>query len=170
MARLARGSGGLAQRLVELLFGLEVGRVARAVAARRAVGQTGRVSRRSGTRWYGHATRLVVAGMFLAGTAAGCSSPSPVTAGSVTSCYQFAARAIQRHVTVAAVPAACQGLSQVSLGMTLVFLGPASTATALRSADGPAPAGHPSVFVIAAHITAACITILLATLAAIGAG
>jgi hypothetical protein len=44
------------------------------------------------------------------------------------------------------------------------------TATALRSADGPAPAGHPSVFVIAAHITAACITILLATLAAIGAG
>jgi len=262
----------------------------------------------------------VVAGLILAWTAAGCSSPSAVTGGSVTSCYQFAARAIQRHVTVAAVPAACQGLSQVevnvavsralhaaaagvrgkdrqrqviardspyvaaliravpasgpptasvspsgppggpavaaspsrppsrealslaalaawlvtaglgvsmmarwfirarrqgsgqrpvlnfahfglaltgllvwigylatgvtglawaacglllavaSLGTTLVFLGPASTATALRSGDGPAPAGHPPVFVIAVHITAACITILLATLAAIGPG
>ena len=91
------------------------------------MGETGRVSRLSGTRGYGHATKLVVTGMVLAWTAAGCSSPSPVTGGSVTSCYQFAARAIQRHVTVA-------------------------------------------VFVIAAHITAACITILLATLAAIGAG
>ena len=257
--------------------------------------------------------------MVLAWTAAGCSSPSAVTGESATSCYQFAAQAIQRHVTVAAIPAACQGLSQVevnvavsralraaaagvrgkvrqrqviardsryvaeliravpasgpptavspsgppggrpvaaspsrppsrealslaalaawlvtaglgvsmmarwfvrarrrgsgqrpvlnfahfglaltgllvwisylatgvtglawaacglllavaSLGVTLVFLGPASTATALRSEDGPAPAGHPPVFVIAAHVTAACITILLATLAAIGAG
>ena len=61
-------------------------------------------------------------------------------------------------------------LAVASLGMTLVFLGPASTATARRSADGPLPAGHPPVFVIAAHITAACVTILLATLAAIGAG
>jgi hypothetical protein len=284
------------------------------------MGETWRVSRLSGTRWYGHATKLVVTGMILAWTAAGCSSPPAVTGRSGTSCYQFAARAIQRHVTVAAVPAACQGLSQVevnvavsralraaaagvrgkvrqrkviardspyvagliravpasgpptavvspsgspggpavaaspsrppsrealslaalaawlvtaglgvsmmarwfirarrrgsgqrpvlnfthfglaftgllvwigylatgvtglawaacglllavaSLGMTLVFLGPASTATALGSGDGPAPAGHPPVFVIAAHITAACVTILLATLAAIGAG
>lgn len=61
-------------------------------------------------------------------------------------------------------------LAVASLGVTLVFLGPASTATALRSEDGPAPVGHPPVFVIAAHVTAACITILLATLAAIGAG
>jgi manganese efflux pump family protein len=282
------------------------------------MGDTGRVSRRSGTRRYGQATKLVITGVVLAWTAAGCSSPSAVTGGSGTSCYQFAARAIQRHVTVTAVPAACQGLSQVevnvavsralraaaagvrgkvrqrqvisrdspyvagliraipasgpstasvppsgspggpaveasrppsreafslaalaawlvtgglggsmmarwiirtrrpgsgprpvlnfahfglaltgllvwisylatgvtglawagcglllavaSLGMTLVFLGPASAATALRSGDGPAPAGHPPVFVIAAHVTAACITILLATLAAIGAG
>ena len=280
--------------------------------------ETGRVSRLSGTRWYGHATKLVVTGMVLTWTAAGCSSPSAVTGESATSCYQFAAQAIQRHVTVAAKPAACQGLSQVevnvavsralraaaagvrgkvrqrqviardsryvagliravpasgpstafpsgppggppvaapasrppsrealslaalaawlvtaglgvsmmarwfvrarrqgsgqqpvlnfahfglaltgllvwisylatgvtglawaacglllavaSLGMTLVFLGPASTATALRSEDGPAPVGHPPVFVIAAHVTAACVTILLATLAAIGAG
>ena len=33
----------------------------------------------------------------------------------MTSCYQFAARAIQRHVTVTAVPAACQGLSQLEV-------------------------------------------------------
>jgi hypothetical protein len=284
------------------------------------MGETGRVSPRSATRWYGHATKLVITGVILAWTAAGCSSPPAVTGRSATSCYQFAAQAIQRHVTVAAVPAACQGLSQVevnvtvsralraaaagvrgkvrqrriiardspyvagliravpaaspptasvspsgppggpavaaspsrspsrevlglaalvawlvtaglgvsmmarwfirarrqgsgqrpvlnfahlglaltglllwisylatgvtglawagcglllaaaSLGMTLVFLGPASEATALRSGDRPAPVGHPPVFVIAAHITAACITILLATLAAIGTG
>jgi len=284
------------------------------------MGETRRVSPRSGIRWYGHATKLVITGVVLAWTVAGCSSPPAVTGGSVTSCYQFAAQAIQRHVTVAAVPAACQGLSQVevnvavsralraaaagvrgkvrqrqiiardspyvavliravpasspssapvspsgppagpavaaspsrspsrealglaalvawlvtaglgvsmmarwfirarrqgsgqrpvlnfahfglaltglllwisylatgitglawaacglllavaSLGMTLVFLGPASAATTLRSPDRPAPVGHPPVFVIAAHITAACITILLATLAAIGAG
>jgi len=281
------------------------------------MGETGRVSRLPGTRWYGHATKLVVTGLVLAWTAAGCSSPSAVTGEPATSCYQFAAQAIQRHVTVAAVPPACQGLSHVevniavsralraaaagvrgkvrqrrviardsryvagliravpasgpptassgapggrpvaapssrppsreafslaalaawlvtaglgvsmmarwfirarrqgsgqrsvlnfahfggaltgllvwisylttnvtglawaacglllavaSLGMTLVFLGPASTPTALRAADGPAPAGQPPVFVIAAHVTAACITILLATLAAIGAG
>src|SRR5580693_5360999 len=295
-------------------------RAARRIAARRVMGETGRVSRLSGTRRYGHATKLVVTGVVLAWMAAGCSSPSAVTGGSVGSCYQFAAQAIQRHVMVAVVPAACQGLSQVevnvavsralhaaaagvrgkdrqrqviardspyvaaliravpasgppsapvspsgppggpavaaspsrspsrealglaalvawlvtaglgvsmmarwfirarrqgsgqrpvlnfahfglaltglllwisylatgitglawaacglllavaSLGVTLVFLGPASAATALRSGDGPAPAGHPPVFVIAAHVTAACITILLATLAAIGAG
>lgn len=258
--------------------------------------------------------------MVLAWTATGCSSPPAVTGESATSCYQFAAQAIQRHVTVAAIPAACQGLSQVqvnvavsralraaaagvrgkvrqrrviardspyvagmiravpasgpptasvspsgppggpavaaspsrppsrealslaalaawlvtaglgvsmmarwilrarrrgsgqrpvlnfahlglaltgllvwisylatsvtglawaacglllavaSLGMGLVFLGPASTAPAHPPEDGPAPAGHPPVFVIAAHITVACVTILLATLAAIGAG
>jgi hypothetical protein len=282
------------------------------------MGETGRVSRRSGTKWYCRATKLVITGVVLAWTAAGCSSPSAVTGGSGTSCYQFAARAIQRHVTVTAVPAACRGLSQVelnvavsralhaaaagvrgkvrqrqviardspyvagliraipasgppaasvppsgspggpaveasrppsreafslaalaawlvtaglggsmmarwffrarrpgsrprpvlnfahfglaltgllvwisylatgvaalawagcglllavaSLGMTLVFLGPASAATAHPPGDGPAPVGHPPVFIIAAHVTAACITILLATLAAIGAG
>ena len=278
------------------------------------------MSRLSGARWYGHATTLVITGMILAWTATGCSSPPAVTGESVTSCYQFAAQAIQRHVTVAAVPAACRGLSQVevnvavsralrnatagvrgkvrqrqviardspyvagliravpasgpatasvspsgppggpavaaspsrppgrealslgalaawlvtaglgvsmmarwilrvrrqgggqrpvlnfahlglaltgllvwisylatsvtglawaacalllavaSLGMALVFLGAASTATAHPPGDGPASAGHPPVFVIAAHVTVACVTILLATLAAIGAG
>jgi manganese efflux pump family protein len=284
------------------------------------MGETGRVSRRSGTRRYGQATGLVITGMVLAWTAAGCSGPSAVTGGSGTSCYEFAARAIQRHVTVAAVPAACQGLSQVevnlavsralraaaagvrgkvrqrqviardspyvarliravpasgpptasaspsgppdgpavaaspsrppsrealslavlatwlvtaglgvsmmarwfirarrpgrgqrpvlnyahfglaltgllvwisylatgvtglawagcglllavaSLGMTLVFLGPAVTTTGGEPEAGPPRTGHPPVFVIAVHVALACATILLATLAAIGAG
>ena len=280
------------------------------------------MSRPSGTRWRDHATKLVVTGVVLAWAAAGCYSPSAVAGGSETSCYQFAAQAIQRHVTVTAVPAACQGMSQVevnvavsralraaatgvrgkvrqrqviardspyvawliraipasgqptavappsrspgapaappsrppsrevlslaalvswlvtiglgvsmmarwitrnrrrgpqprhgqgpvlnfahfglaltgllvwisylatsitalawaacgillaaaSLGITLAFLGPASTATAIGPGHDPPPAGHRTVFVIAAHVTAACITILLATLAAIGAG
>jgi len=61
-------------------------------------------------------------------------------------------------------------LAVASLGMTLVFLPPAATAGTARLGDDPPPVGHPPVPVIAAHITAACITILLATLAAIGSG
>src|SRR4029077_16060832 len=90
-----------------------------AIAARPAIGGTGRVSRLSGARWYGHATTLVVTGMILAWTATGCSSPPAVTGESTTSCYQFAAQAIQRHVTVAAVPAACRGLSQVEVNVAV---------------------------------------------------
>jgi len=37
----------------------------------------------------------------------------------VTSCTQFGIRAIRRHVTVTAVPAACQGLSQVELNVAV---------------------------------------------------
>jgi hypothetical protein len=61
-------------------------------------------------------------------------------------------------------------LAVASLGMTLVFLPPAAPAGTARLGDDPPPVGHPPVPVIAAHITAACITILLATLAAIGSG
>jgi hypothetical protein len=66
-------------------------------------------------------------------------------------------------------------LAAASLGMTLVFLAPAATAGATGPADGPPAddppgAGRPPIMVIAAHITAACATILLATLAAIGSG
>jgi hypothetical protein len=64
--------------------------------------------------------------------------------------------------------AACGLLIAVTgLGTTLVFL-PAA-ATDPPGAD-PAPARRPPIPVIAAHITAASITILLATLAATGSG
>ena len=61
--------------------------------------------------------------------------------------------------------AACGFLVPVAgLGMTLVFLAPA------RPGDEPPPLRHPPALVVAAHITAASITILLAVLAAIGSG
>jgi len=75
------------------------------------VGETERVSRLSGTG-------LVLTAVVLAWTA-GCASPPAVSGGSVTSCYQFAAGAIQRHVTVTAVPAACHGLSQVQVNVAV---------------------------------------------------
>ena len=50
---------------------------------------------------------------------AGCSGSPAATGASVASCYQFAARAIQHHVTVTAVPAACQGLSQVEVNVAV---------------------------------------------------
>jgi len=59
-------------------------------------------------------------------------------------------------------------LAVASLGITLVFLAPAPAAG--QPEDEPPPVRHPPVPVVAAHITAACITILLATLAAIGSG
>jgi len=254
-----------------------------------------------------YATTMMVAGAALAGAVAGCSGQPALAGGSANSCFQFAVSAIERHVTVTAVPPACQGLSQLevnaavdralraaaagvrgkvgqreliardspyvaalihsvpassppavttrpsrppsraalslaalvawlvtvglgvsmmarwitrtrrhdtphrgrgpvlnfthfglaltglltwigylatgvtglawaacglllavaSLGMALVFLPPASAAAA-RPGDDPPPVGRPPVPVIAAHVTAACVTILLATLAAIG--
>ena len=61
-------------------------------------------------------------------------------------------------------------LAVASLGMTLVFAGPAVTTTGGEPEAGAPRTGHPPVFVIAVHVTLACTTILLATLAAIGAG
>ena len=61
----------------------------------------------------------LAAALVLAGAAAGCSSQPAATGDSVTSCYQFAARAIQRHATVTAVPAACRGLSQVEVNVAV---------------------------------------------------
>ena len=66
-----------------------------------------------------HATKMVVTGVVLAGMAAGCSSQPAVPRGSVNSCYQFGVEAIRRHVTVTAVPAACQGLSQLDVNVAV---------------------------------------------------
>ncbi len=65
--------------------------------------------------------------------------------------------------------AACGILLVVaSLGMTLVFLSADTTETADRPPDDPPSAGRPPVPVVAAHVTLAVITILLAVLAAVG--
>jgi len=61
-------------------------------------------------------------------------------------------------------------LAAASLGMSLVFLAPARSPAAGQPGDDPQPVGHPPALVIAAHITAARITILLAILAAVGSG
>jgi hypothetical protein len=72
-----------------------------------------------GAWWRTYATKVVVTGVVLAGVVAGCSSQPAVARGSVTSCFQFAVGAIRRHVTVTAVPAACQGLSQIEVNVAV---------------------------------------------------
>ena len=62
---------------------------------------------------------LMLAGAALAGTVAGCSGQPAPMGGSANSCYQFAVSAIQRHVTVTAVPPACQGLSQIEVNVAV---------------------------------------------------
>ncbi len=61
-----------------------------------------------------------VAGVMLAGLAAGCShqSPGPRRA-SVESCIQFGISAIKHHVTVTSVPAACQGLTRAQVNFAV---------------------------------------------------
>jgi hypothetical protein len=63
--------------------------------------------------------KMVVTGLVLTGVVAACSSQSAVSQGSVSSCVQFGVAAIRHHVTVTAVPAACQGLSQLELNVAL---------------------------------------------------
>ena len=72
-----------------------------------------------GARWRNYAIKVVVAGVVLAAAVAGCSSPPAVPRGSVNACYHFGVEAIQRHVTVTAVPAACQGLSQLEVNVAV---------------------------------------------------
>jgi hypothetical protein len=62
-------------------------------------------------------------------------------------------------------------LPVAGLGMALVFRAPAATpATARAVTPAVTRAAGPGVLTVAAHITAASLTILLAVLAAIGAG
>ncbi len=68
-----------------------------------------------GAPWRNYATKVVLIGVVVAG----CSSQPAVPRGSVTSCYQFGVQAIRRHVTVTAIPAACQGLSQLEVNIAV---------------------------------------------------
>jgi manganese efflux pump family protein len=72
-----------------------------------------------GARWRDYAVTMVVTGVVLAGAVAGCSSPPAATGDAAASCYQFAASAIQHHVTVTGVPPACRGLSQVEVNVAV---------------------------------------------------
>ena len=80
-----------------------------------------RVSRvsRPERRWRGYAAKTAVTVALAAGAAAGCSSQPAATQGSVTACFQFASAAIQRHITVTAVPPACQGLSHLQVNVVV---------------------------------------------------
>jgi hypothetical protein len=73
------------------------------------------------------AVGLAVAGLALGvfGTA-GCARQPDTAHASVTSCVQFAAAAIRNHVTVTALPPACQGLTPTQID--------SAAGTALRSA------------------------------------
>jgi manganese efflux pump family protein len=61
-----------------------------------------------------------VTGVMLTGLAAGCShqSAGPQRA-SVESCIQFGVSAIEHHVTVTSVPAACQGLTRAQVNFAI---------------------------------------------------
>jgi len=72
-----------------------------------------------GARWRDYAVTMVMTGVVLAGAVAGCSSLPAATGDAATSCYQFAASAIQHHVTVTEVPPACRGLSQVEVNVAV---------------------------------------------------
>ncbi|HET7247562.1 MAG TPA: hypothetical protein VFJ07_22310 [Streptosporangiaceae bacterium] len=52
--------------------------------------------------------------------AAGCSAGRPATSqGTVASCYAFAVRALNQHVTVTSVPAACTGLTHEQINLAV---------------------------------------------------
>ena len=66
-----------------------------------------------------YAMTMMVAGAALAGAVVGCSGQPALTGASANACFQFAVSAIERHVTVTAVPPACQGLSQIEVNATV---------------------------------------------------
>ena len=86
---------------------------------------TGRVAQARGNPV---AVALAVAGLALAVFgAAGCSRQPDPPQASVASCVQFGIAAIRDHVTVTALPSACQGLTAAQID--------SAASTALRSAD-----------------------------------
>ena len=127
-----------------------------------------------GARWPNYAAKVAVAGVVLAAVAAGCSRPLAWISYLATGVTGLAWAACGLLIPVA------------GLGMTLVFLAAvrspvATPPTARPGPTAPAPVTTaaaarpgdvrpPPALVVAAHITAASITILLAVLAAIGSG
>jgi hypothetical protein len=66
------------------------------------------------------ASRRILALAVLAVTAAGCSTGRPAgSQGTVASCYAFAVQALDRHVTVASLPAACTGLTHEQINLAV---------------------------------------------------
>ena len=77
-------------------------------------------------------TGLVWSALLAALLTAGCSAPAPaVNRATVNTCYAFGLRALQRHITVAARPAACAGLTDQQIN--------AAAARAVGAAVGAAP-------------------------------
>jgi hypothetical protein len=77
-------------------------------------------------------TGLVWSALLAALLTAGCSVPAPaVNRATVNTCYAFGLRALQRHITVAARPAACAGLTDQQIN--------AAAARAVGAAVGAAP-------------------------------
>ena len=60
------------------------------------------------------------AGLLAAGLAAGCSAGAPARyEATADTCYAFGVQALQRHVTVTAVPRACAGLSHAQVNLAV---------------------------------------------------
>ena len=83
--------------------------------------------RNTGLVWFGP----VWSGLLAALLTAGCSASAPAThLVTVNTCYAFGLRALQRHITVTARPAACVGLTDEQVNVAI--------ARAVRAAVGPA--------------------------------
>jgi hypothetical protein len=75
---------------------------------------------------------VLAAGVLAALLLVGCSSAATTPPGpSAQSCYAFGVRALERHVTVTAVPAACAGLSPATVNLAV--------SRAVREVAGPRP-------------------------------
>jgi hypothetical protein len=92
------------------------------------------VRRNTGLVWSG----LVWSGLLAALLTAGCSASAPAAhLATVNTCYAFGLRALQRHITVTARPAACVGLTDEQVNVAIARavgadIGPASKTAARR--------------------------------------
>src|SRR5450755_1777640 len=69
---------------------------------------------------------LAAAGLLAAGCSVGAPAPYQAT---VDTCYAFGVQALDRHITVTAVPRACTGLSRAQVNLAV--------ARAIRDVAGP---------------------------------